>query len=241
MSHNTVITPESDSADQVSILDFDTGNTSSSRGGSTSGGWAVISTASPADFATPSSSIDSSADAAAAAPAAAAVPLHLENLSEAVQSRLAAAAGSTVYSYSPMLPRYSLSGQSCWQQGFRLQALLTLPGQCASVVGREVCPVLRYPQPAHPAAGSSSSSSESAASYFDLVECEPLIEVPINSTYCWITAGRTAAAAAGSSSSNVAAVDSLFEACVVQAGLELCKVAGIDGPWLACPAGTLLS
>jgi hypothetical protein len=24
---------------------------------------------------------------------------------------------------------------------------------------------------------------------------------------------------------------------VVQAGLEFCKVAGDDGPWLACPAG----
>jgi hypothetical protein len=247
-SQESFKTSENDSADQVTILDFDAGNTTASKGGVISDGWAVASVVSPADFVgdndlnTLSSSTDSTAAAAAAAPPAAAVPLHPSSLSEAVQSRLAVAAGSTVYSHSPRLPRYSLSGQACWQeQGFRVQGLLTQPGQCASVGGREVCPVLRHPQPLlNLEPGSSSSSGDdpaaaaaAAAVYFNFLQCEPLIEVPINSTYCWIAASRTA----GSSSSSGVDVNSLFSSCVVQAGLEFCRVDGEDGPWLVCPTG----
>jgi hypothetical protein len=188
-------------------------------------------------------------------------------LSAAVQARLAAAAGSTVYSYSPYLPRYTMSGQACMTAPYWLAGKLVQAGQCFSLGGQEVCPV---PKPQGYSSGDSTAGSDGNSSVldqYDLLQCDPMIAVPASSTYCFLAALPTlpddlsvfedsdSDSTPGSSSSNFElqysgmqtpagvqnsqTAELLLEGCVSQGGLEFCKIKGQGGPWLLCPAGEM--
>ncbi|KAF8057891.1 PRY3 [Scenedesmus sp. PABB004] len=154
-----------------------------------------------------------------------------------VRARLAAAGGASVYSFSPRLPRFTLSGQACADRPFSSRRIgggaVTPARACATLGGAEVCPV---PRPA-PGGGVA----------WDLLQCTPLVAVPANSTYCALAAASSGGSgdggSDGSSGSDGGSADgssrdggSIFSECVVSAGLEFCRIAGRSGPWVACPA-----
>lgn len=190
-----------------------------------------------------------------------------ETVSAAVQARLAAAAGSTVYSYSPYLPRYTMSGQACMTAPYWLGGKLVQAGQCATAGGQEVCPV---PRPQGYSSGGSTAGSDgksSVSDQYDHLQCDLMVAVPASSTYCFLAASPTlpddlsvfeesdSESTPGGSSSifevqysgmqtpagvqNSQTAERLFEGCVSQGGLEFCKIRGQGGPWLLCPAGAL--
>lgn len=202
---------------------------------------------------------DTGSDESSAASAGAMEP----NVSVAAQARLAAAVGSTVYTFSPTLPRFTLSGQACLGQPYWFVGKLVQAGQCTSIRGREVCPVLKPLS----SADYSTAESESVTDSYDMLQCDPLVSVPAFSTFCWIAAmpnmpdnlpplERSSSRGSQSISnfeedyrgtqssmanSAVEKAAMLFEGCVVQGALEFCKVRGQGGPWVLCPAGELLT
>lgn len=202
--------------------------------------------------------LDSGTDESTAAAAGAMQP----NVSIAAQARLAAAVGSTVYAYSPNMPRFTLSGQACLRQPYWFAGKIVQAGQCTSFQGREVCPVMKP----RASADQSAADSDSVTDSYDMLQCDPLVSVPAFSTFCWIAAMPTMpnnlppleSSSRGSqgdsnfeedyrrtqtSAENFAVerATAMFEGCVVQGGLEFCKVRGQGGPWVLCPAGELLT
>ena len=128
------------------------------------------------------------------------------------------AEGASLVDSTGALPRFTASGQRCMDQWNYMGVTYGI-GECVVSEGRELCQTVKGGM---------------------LLECAPIVQVPVSSTWCYGNAvalaavkqqlsSAAAAASSGSSStsdddSSLQAATSAFDECVMQLGLEFCRM-----------------